>query len=330
MAHDNYSNKMREAHAGVLDILEKRPGLWLQIAGCDNQVIFDGHQVFPYFDEVNAWISATKDAAQLGLKTQQDRMRLKTVIETGTTNLAKLGSGEFIERRYSDVLSDFPVPEIGPSKSPFYANKDSSWAVTLFDRNGRPNLRAIVESEQKMLDALVIKQLGIEQIVGSVGLQPHLHLLVLDSRKSRPSKSWLKRIRQAFSRDELSVVLHSLESFSPFDPVDMFASQVTSQHKDPNNARDWFLEEELFRGKIWSAHLAGEDAVCVLSDVAMKCYERIPSLGPLNMKLGNAAIASLAMTRASDVSERLLSLRERIGIKAATNSINKALERIVS
>lgn len=89
----------------------------------------------------------------------------------------------------------------------------------------------------------------------------------------------------------------------------------------PNNA-------DVLKGLIWAAASLDDPALAApIGDLAERCYKKLPWIGPRSAKVGNAAVAALAIMSGDAPAAQLARLKQRVKQPTGARMTAKALDR---
>ena len=146
---------------------------------------------------------------------------------------------------------------------------------------------------------------------------------------SKPTKRWLRTAEKTFEDEPdgafvrfLSIALQAIGTKAPFmvrdsRPVPGEPSLIAEEFAD------------CLRGLVWMGLLRdSEPLIELVGDTAIRCFEKLPDVGPRSPKIGNACVLVLGRSELDSAVVRLIQMGERTKNRAVRSAINKALDVI--
>ncbi len=325
-AGNKHQQELAIARKHLRTHLQRLQGLWVSVLNnTDGHWTNIDHQLFPFNAQFVPYLRLLGEATRLGIDTSEDRADLRALHQRGVENLLMLQSGQCSPANLETVRQKLPEGEDVPIKSLYWSMKNPEADRDVFDSKGRPKIDLIARIEARFLDTLGAKLRHIDGSIPQTDLAAKLADLLPSTKSSKPTQSWLKRAKATLDTNTLDEILNVLAGFAPDgrQHFEVVLRQVAHAEEAPPRPQ---FDDQQIQTMIWAAQLAPADSAApVLGDLALRCYQRVPGVGAVNLKLGNATVLSLARLPGIAGVQQIARVMNQVAFAGVKKTLEKAL-----
>lgn len=321
--------KMAQARDDLHLALARLPGMWLpaETQNRSGEWAAIQHQLFPYFSEIRAYVSAVRGAAPKGADIGAHLTSLNDLLETAKENLALVTSGKVRAREFADIIAAFPAEEELRTRNIYWTLRFPETERDIIDGHNRFKPDLIAKIETKYLANLEQEIAEVPAAAPKTDLDSLIAALTPEKATSRPTKTWIKKASESLDDAALNDLLDMIAEVGP-KIQDDFLSPVGSGADMFTELLNWDMRQQNWSAILWAVHLAGPKAEPVLFDFALQAFRKRPGVGITNEKLGNAATFSISLLDDTLAVASLMRLQRRVAYSSVKKRIGKLLGEV--
>ncbi|MBW4692678.1 MAG: DUF4132 domain-containing protein [Lyngbya sp. HA4199-MV5] len=142
--------------------------------------------------------------------------------------------------------------------------------------------------------------------------------------QSTPSQKWLDAAQPLLNAVGIEEFKHSIGQWFPL------VEQPTKQSRNLYSCHDLISDRNkaILTGLVWCCSFIQDEAVLQwLADLTVQCFKKVPGVGPLCLKVGNAGLWLLSEVGTPAAIDRIEKLRQKVKHKSVQKQIEKAFDR---